>query len=163
MAVAGLGAVAAPVIDLASSGAKSLFASISDALKTPVLHIKWERNPKNFKKMIITEVEANVTVGLIAVGLGGALLWEMADRFASAWPNGGGGASLIELTFAPAYGIIELPSWILQAMGIPAGTTVKAPKTFGAALNTTLRDLTIAGPGTLGQLLTGAVTRLTKP
>lgn len=165
-------AAAAASAQAAEKAAAGIVHGISEALKAPIVHVRWVRDPKHYKRMIVESVELNVTVGLIGLGIGGALLWEAGSWFAKAFAgwNGGNpaniGLSALELLDPIAYIQIELPKWILQAVGVKVDANtppqkVKVPASFGAALNTMLRDLTVAGPGTAAQVLTTIVGRLT--
>jgi hypothetical protein len=167
MAAAALPA-AGVAADAAVAVAEKTAHAIADALKQPVFHVEWERDPKHYKKLRVKRVEANITVGLIAIGVGGALVWEMVDAVASNLPGGGGGMSLIALVDPLAYAEINLlqTGWggLMKLLGqSPPNSTVKVPKTFGAALNATLRDITVAGPGSLAQVLVGLASKLSPP
>jgi hypothetical protein len=134
---------------------------VLDALNKDLISFHWAKNPRTHKLELVS-VDVKITVGFVLGGAALALLWEIANWFAQ---SGIGQATNAEnvpdiiglLTLNPvAIALTDLfGNPILNSDG--SKKTVTAPPTFGAAFNTMMRNLTVAGPGQLALTLVNLV------
>jgi len=160
---------------IAGDQAAGLIKTVMEALNHDLVSFRWERDPKNYRKMKLVSVDVHITTGIVLGAAALALLWEIGNWFAkgiASW-NGGDAAAIPDvlslITLNPVLFVAGnvLPGFLNPATnpfispllnppkagekGKPQ--TVAIPSTFGAAFNAMMRDATVAGPGFAAQML----------
>lgn len=165
----------AAALPAAAAGAKigadeaaGVIKSVLNALNHDILTVRWERDPKKHDKMRLASVDFHVTNGLVLGMVLLGLAWEAANWFASGGIFNSSSPENVILTdalLAPEqYVTIFLSDIFGKPITNPDGSqkSVQVPATFGAAYNQMMRNLTVAGPGTLAQGMVNLVGRLQK-
>jgi hypothetical protein len=158
--------VAAPAAALVGGdSAAGAVKQVLKALEHNIISFKFERDPKNFKKMRLVSMEFNVTTGLILGTAALGLAWEVGMAFANSGLGGGTAGTVGDLTSLVTLNPFE---WLVTDLFGNAivdengkQKTVKIPQTFGATFNQMLRNATAAGPGQLAQTLLNLVANAT--
>lgn len=153
---------------VAAKEGAGIVKAILNALERDVVHFHFERDPKNYKRMRLESFDININTGLILGLILCGLGWEAANWFAQALSKDADVASAILNPAQWTKDVITMDfslSPILTALGLNkpktpgAPTTATAPSTFGAAYNSMLRDLTVAGPGLAASSLRDVVAK----
>ena len=150
----------------ASKTAEGLIRTVINALEHPIISLHWSRDPKDYKKFVLTEVDVKITTGLVLGGIGLAMLWEVGSWFANALSKYGGGDEVVdavELVTGLSFLIplTDIFGNIIKDPTTGAQKTVNAPPTAGAAYNALIRNGILAGPGPLIQALMNQVANYT--
>lgn len=165
--VAGITAEGLVAAQSSANKASGVVKDVLNTLKEPIISFHWEAprdkygNIKIGQKMLLGNVDLNITggliLGMIALGLG----WEALNWFAQSFKQSSSAVvpGLDLLLFATSGNPMFLISMVYGPDGKPLKDaqgnpkTVTKPVSFGQAYNILLRDLTLGGPGVLaGQL-----------
>lgn len=146
--------------------AKGLIKTVMDALNHNIVSFRFERDPKNYRKMRLAAVEINITTGIVLGAAALALLWEIGNWFAKSGVGGGDGAAVPDIlsliTANPVMFVVtDLLGNVITDPSTGAPKQVAVPSTFGAAYDAMLRDFIAGGPGTIAQMLRNVVAQFT--